>query len=101
MIKALPGLGGVLFFLCFIFGIFGIFGVNQFSGKLYNRCRTTEEIIGSPEFNNQSWPMVDIEGWLCVDDDSCKVQVQEGELLRCGNSGEEGVSAYEIDEVID
>ena len=98
MISSLPGLVNVLFFLCFIFGIFGIFGVNQFSGSLYNRCRTTETLIE----NNTSWPMVDFEGWLCLDDESCAAQVAPGEVLKCGNPGiEAGVSPYDIDNVID
>ena len=70
MLKSLPGLINVLFFLMFIFGIFAIFGVNQFSGELYNRCRTTETYI-ELEDGSIEWPAVDFEGWLCSSDASC------------------------------
>ena len=79
----------VLFFLMFIFGIFAIFGVNQFNGDLYNRCRTTEEIITDEETGEQVWPMVDFEGWLCVTDESCAAQVEEPALKLCGNPGKD------------
>ena len=102
LLASIPGLTNVLFFLMFIFSIFAIFGVNQFNGDLYNRCRTTQDIIGTELAGNQSWPMVDFEGWLCVDDASCASQVEEGELLRCGNTGKEyRLSPELIDSVID
>jgi hypothetical protein len=101
MIRSLGKLGNVLFFLVFIFGIFAIFGVNQFSGQLYNRCRTAEEPI-TVDGVVQSWPMVDIEGWLCSSNSTCATQVEDGEPHICGNSAEAfGISAYEIDSVID
>ena len=58
LLASIPGLINVLFFLSFIFGIFAIFGVNQFSGELFNRCRTTDEII-ILENGRVEWPMVD------------------------------------------
>ena len=78
LLMSIPGLVNVLFFLSFIFGIFAIFGVNQFAGSLYNRCRTTEGIVTNTE--GSTWPMVDVEGWLCRDDAFCSTQVEEGAL---------------------
>jgi hypothetical protein len=101
LLASIPGLINVLFFLMFIFGIFAIFGVNQFSGELYNRCRTTEEIV-TLEDGTIEWPMVDFEGWLCSSDDSCSAQVEEGELLKCGNLGRDyRLSPSQIDRVLD
>ena len=108
LLASLPGLLNVLFFLMFIFGIFAIFGVNQFNGDLYNRCRLTEEPIGVEGDADWSWPMVDVEGWLCVDDESCRVQVEPFDedgnetLLKCGNPGKEfRISPWELDSLID
>ena len=87
LLASIPGLLNVLFFLSFIFGIFAIFGVNQFCGALYNRCRTTEGLVHSAATGEISWPIVDVEGWLCLDDESCIDQVEVGELAKCGNLG--------------
>ena len=101
LLTAIPGLMSVLFFLGFIFGIFAIFGVNQFCGSYYNRCRTTSGPIYS-DGEVTSWPMVDSEGYLCLDDDSCSAQVEEGALAKCGNIGADwDIAPFKIDEVID
>ena len=102
LMASIPGLMNVLFFLMFIFGIFAIFGVNQFNGDLYNRCRTSPEPFGTEAAGDISWPMVDFEGWLCVDDASCESQVESGELAKCGNLGREyRISPTVYDSVID
>ena len=50
----------------------------------------------------KSWPMVDAEGYLCRDDAFCAAQVEEGALLKCGNSGMEfDIDPYDLDQVID
>ena len=49
-----------------------------------------------------SWPMVDSEGWLCVDDYSCIDQVEVGSLAKCGNLGNDAnVSPHKAEYVID
>ena len=46
--------------------------------------------------------MVDAEGYLCRDDAFCSAQVEEGALLKCGNSGRDfDIDPYELDQVID
>ena len=44
---SIPQLGSVLVFLLFIFLLFGIFGINQYSGVIYQQCRTTPSPINS------------------------------------------------------
>ena len=70
LLASIPGLLNTIAFLAFIFAIFAIFGTNQFLGKQYQFCRSTEEVVfpedGSPAF----WPKLEDEGSpaLCATD---------------------------------
>lgn len=48
LLKSVPGLANVAFFLFFVLSIFGILGVHTFKGMSYNRCRTTLEPMKDP-----------------------------------------------------
>jgi hypothetical protein len=48
LLKSVPGLANVAFFLFFVLSIFGILGVHTFKGASYNRCRVTEEPLKNP-----------------------------------------------------
>lgn len=51
LLNSIPQLANVLIFLTFIILLFGILGLQEFKGKVYNRCRTTPEPV-----NATYWP---------------------------------------------
>jgi hypothetical protein len=85
MLDSIPGLFYVSQFLFFIFVLFGIFGTQQFQGKLYNRCRLTEEPF-LDEDGTLVWPInYDVEQLCEVTENTCKDLVAPGEVAVCGN----------------
>ena len=70
IVASMTGLINVCIFLSFVFGIFAILGLHTYSGKHYNFCRLTDEIVDDG-VNEPYWPIHPDAEWLCSNDDMC------------------------------
>lgn len=102
LLASIPGLLNTIAFLAFIFAIFAIFGTNQFLGKQYQFCRSTEEVVfpedGSPAF----WPKLEDDGSpaLCATDAQCAAAFPDAEVAVCGAIfAKAGLNPIEFDDV--
>jgi len=69
LLSSLPSLGNAVVFMFFIFLLFGILGVQQFGGKLYQRCRTDPAPTYDAVKKWWHWPAADGVERLCSLDD--------------------------------
>lgn len=85
LISSMPKLLNVLFFFAFIFTLFGIMGLQLYSGKIYNKCRLTEQPI-----NETYWPKSDDYPRSCSQVPHIGYQCPEG--LYCGGPSQFNIS---------
>ena len=85
---SLPALANVVVFLMFIYIVFGIIGVALLKGVLYQRCRYTEEPVGS------SWEADPDIIQLCALDSTGLYTCPDDRY--CGLPGNEGLYDYDF-----
>ena len=104
IISSITGLVNVCIFLVFVFGIFAIMGLHTLSGKQYQFCRSTEEMIDDG-VNTPFWPINPDAEWLCHKDEMCSGYpnyLGDDAVAKCGSVYDVyGLDSREIDNTQD
>ena len=103
VLKSIPGLMRVFFFIIFIFSVFAIFGTNQFLGQQYQFCRDGPKARYNDDGSFKEWPkLLDDDGgpMLCLTNSDCAEGFPDAEEAICGTVYEEfGVDPIEYDDI--